>query len=263
MGHTLKVPFLDLSLQHRALREEISRVVEQTLSRGISFGAALDEFERDFARYCDCEHAIGVIPGPAALSFSPSSVGVGPGDEVITVPNSFIATVDSILYTGANVVLVDVDPKTFSSIHRRSSGRLPPEPKRLSCPLLRTAVRYGVDHRDRFASRTGRGGGRVPRARRHIRRTKAGLFGHAAAFLFYPTKMVTIGDGGAVRRTTPTLRPRCARCVTTASTSRTCSGRRIQLPARHDEGGVLGSSYRTSTVGTGGAERSRRTTGPG
>lgn len=201
MGQTLKVPFLDLSLQHRALRDEISRAVESTLSRGdFILGAPLDDFERDFARYCDCRHAVGVSSGTAALHLALLALGVGPGDEVITVPNSFIATVESVLYTGATAVLVDVDPHTFCidpagierAITPRTKAIIPVHLYGQPCDMesiMGIASNHGLfvvedacqAHGATFVGR------------------RVGSFGHVAAFSFYPTKNLgTIGDGGAI-----------------------------------------------------------------
>ena len=201
MGQKPAVPFLDLSLQHRALRSEIDAVVQRTLDRGdFILGSALGDFEHEFARYCDCEHAIGVSSGTAALHLALVALGVGPGDEVITVPNSFIATVESILYTGATAVLVDVDPETFCLDPTQLERAMTPRTKVIipvhlygqPCDMesiMSIAAQYGVAvvedacqaHGATFVGR------------------KMGSFGHAAAFSFYPTKNLgTIGDGGAL-----------------------------------------------------------------
>ncbi|HEX5131858.1 MAG TPA: DegT/DnrJ/EryC1/StrS family aminotransferase [Candidatus Krumholzibacteria bacterium] len=201
MGQKLTVPFLDLSLQHRALRDEIDAVVQRTLDRGdFILGSALGDFEQEFARYCDCEHAIGVSSGTAALHLALVALGVGPGDEVVTVPNSFIATVESILYTGATAVLADVDPDTFCldpallerAITPRTKAIIPVHLYGQPCDMesiMAIASRHGIAvvedacqaHGATFVGR------------------KMGSFGHAAAFSFYPTKNLgTIGDGGAL-----------------------------------------------------------------
>ena len=97
MGQKQRVPFMDLTLQHRELQGEISASVVQSIERGdFILGSSLEEFEHEFARYCGCEFAIGVSSGTSALHLALLAVGVGPGDEVVTVPNSFIATVEAI-----------------------------------------------------------------------------------------------------------------------------------------------------------------------
>ncbi len=201
MGYKPTVPFLDLSLQHRVLRAEIDAVVQRTLDRGdFVLGGALGDFEREFAQYCDCEHAVGLSSGTAALHMALVALGIGPGDEVVTVPNSFIATVEAILYTGATAVQVDVDPDTFCldpsllerAITPRTRAVIPVHLYGQPCDMesiMSIASRHGIAvvedacqaHGATFMGR------------------KVGSFGHAAAFSFYPTKNLgTIGDGGAL-----------------------------------------------------------------
>jgi dTDP-4-amino-4,6-dideoxygalactose transaminase len=208
MGQKRTVPFLDLTLQHRELREEIATAVERTIDRGdFILGASLEEFEREFARYCECEFAVGLNSGTAALHLALAALGVGPGDEVITVPNSFIATVEAIAYTGATPVLVDVSPDTFcldparleEAITRRTKAIIPVHLYGQPCDMesiSRIASQHGVAvvedacqaHGATFAGR------------------KTGSFGRAAAFSFYPTKNLgTIGDGGALTTNDPEL----------------------------------------------------------
>lgn len=201
MGFKQTVPFLDLTLQHQALRTEISAAVERTLDRGdFILGAPLEEFEREFARYCDCEHAVGLSSGTAALHLALVALGVGAGDEVVTVPNSFIATVEAILYTGATPVLVDVDPDTFTldpsqferAITPRTKAVVPVHLYGQPCDMesiLAIASRHGIAVVEDACQAHG--------ATFHGRKT--GSLGHAAAFSFYPTKNLgTIGDGGAL-----------------------------------------------------------------
>ena len=109
----MNIPFLDLKAQYNSIRDEIqkaiNKVMEQTAFAGGPFVA---EFEQAFARFCGSKHAIGVGNGTDALWLSLMSLGIGPGDEVITVPNTFIATAEAITCCGAKPVFVDVDPKT-------------------------------------------------------------------------------------------------------------------------------------------------------
>ncbi len=115
MAKTIRpVPFLDLRAQIRPLRAELdaamASVVDQT---AFILSDHLTAFERDFAAFCEVKHCIGVDSGTQALHLILRTLGVGPGDEVITVPNTFIATLEAIHYTGARPVLVDVDPDTW------------------------------------------------------------------------------------------------------------------------------------------------------
>lgn len=207
-GQKQTVPFLDLTLQHRQLRGEISAVVERTLDRGdFILGASLEEFEREFARYCDCEFAVGLNSGTAALHLALVALGVGAGDEVITVPNSFIATVESIIYTGATPVLVDVDPDTFCLDPARFEAAVTPRTKAVipvhlygqPCDMesiSAIAARHGIAIVEDACQAHGA----------TLNGRKTGSLGHAGAFSFYPTKNLgTIGDGGAVTTNDPEL----------------------------------------------------------
>ncbi|MEW6405413.1 MAG: DegT/DnrJ/EryC1/StrS family aminotransferase [Chloroflexota bacterium] len=109
----MKVPFLDLPGQHRLLEDELVAVFRDAL-RTASFigGAQVDGFEEEFARFCGTRHCVGVNSGTDALRFALMAAGIGPGDGVITVPNTFIATTEAISQTGAILIFVDVDERT-------------------------------------------------------------------------------------------------------------------------------------------------------
>lgn len=201
MGQKQRVPFLDLTLQHRELQDELTAAVTHTVERGdFILGASLDEFEREFARYCGCEFAIGVSSGTSALHLALLAVGAGPGSEVITVPNSFIATVESIMYTGATPVLVDVDPGTFCLDPARFEAAITPRTKAV-IPVHLYGQPCDMDAISAIAARHGiaviEDACQAHGATLAGRRT--GSLGTAGAFSFYPTKNLgTIGDGGAV-----------------------------------------------------------------
>jgi dTDP-4-amino-4,6-dideoxygalactose transaminase len=109
------IPFLDLKAQYASIKAEIDAAVFQTLeSSQFVLGEEVAAFEREFADYCDARHGIAVNSGTSALHVALLAAGVGPGDEVITVPFTFIATVAAIGYTGARPVLVDIEPSSFT-----------------------------------------------------------------------------------------------------------------------------------------------------
>jgi dTDP-4-amino-4,6-dideoxygalactose transaminase len=111
----MKVPFLDLKAQYESIKDEISEAIQQVLDTcAFAGGPFVEEFEKNFAQFCQCDHAIGVGSGTEALWIALLSLGVGPGDEVITVPNTFIATAEAISFCGATPVFVDVDEKTYT-----------------------------------------------------------------------------------------------------------------------------------------------------
>ena len=109
----MKVPFLDLKAQYEAIKAEILAEIQKVLeSTAFAGGPFVKAFEDDFARFCGCTHAVGVGNGTDALWAALISFGVGPGDEVITVPNTFIATAEAVSFCGATPVFVDVDERT-------------------------------------------------------------------------------------------------------------------------------------------------------
>jgi dTDP-4-amino-4,6-dideoxygalactose transaminase len=201
MGQNRRVPFVDLRAPLQDLRTEIDAAIRRTLdSTDFVLGKQLTEFEDEFARYCDCQHAIGVSSGTAALHLILVALGITRGDEVITVPNTFVATVEAILYTGATPVFADVDERTYcidpAAIERaitpRTKAILPVHIFGQPCDMesvTKVARRHGVEvvedacqaHGATFMGR------------------KVGSLGRAAAFSFYPTKNLgAIGDAGAI-----------------------------------------------------------------
>lgn len=110
-----KVPYLDLHAQHAPIKDEILAAVSGVIDRNaFVLGSEVENFERDFARFCDAHHCVGVNTGTAALHLALLAHNIGPGDEVITQTNTFIATVASILYSGATPVLVDIAPDSYT-----------------------------------------------------------------------------------------------------------------------------------------------------
>jgi len=111
----VKVPFLDLNSQHAPLRGEIVDAINEVIDSGaFAGGPFVTQFEDDFAAYCRCRHAVGVGSGTDALWLALLALGVGPGDEVITVPSTFMATAEAITYCGAKPVFVDIDALTYT-----------------------------------------------------------------------------------------------------------------------------------------------------
>jgi dTDP-4-amino-4,6-dideoxygalactose transaminase len=111
---SLQVPLVDLRAQYLALKPEIMAAFETVLDgMHLFLGPRLHEFEQTFARYCGCNYGVGVSSGTDALALALRACNIGPGDEVITVSNTFIATVEAIAMVGATPVFVDVDPETY------------------------------------------------------------------------------------------------------------------------------------------------------
>jgi dTDP-4-amino-4,6-dideoxygalactose transaminase len=109
------IPFLDLISPHRELKKELLAICEQAFdTAGFVGGPMVKNFEEEFARFCTVKHCVAVNSGTDALRFAYIAGGVKPGDEVITVPNTFIATSESISQTGAFPVFVDIDGQTYN-----------------------------------------------------------------------------------------------------------------------------------------------------
>jgi dTDP-4-amino-4,6-dideoxygalactose transaminase len=197
----MSVPFVDLGAQQRALARELNAVASDMLGRtDWVLGHDLEAFEREFADYCGAAHAVGVDSGLSALELILRGYGIGPGDEVITAANTFIATALAISHAGARPVLVDVDPHTYNLdpelveavVTARTRAIMPVhlygQPADMES-LGEIADRHGLLVIEDAAQAHG--------ARHRGRR--AGSLGHAAGFSFYPAKNLgALGDGGAV-----------------------------------------------------------------
>ncbi len=111
----MEVPILDLTAQHERIEPELMETVRDVISENaFIMGEELEQFESEFADFCDVDHCIGVSSGTDALRLALHAAGIGDGDEVITVPVTFIATVEAICSVGAEPVFVDVDPETYT-----------------------------------------------------------------------------------------------------------------------------------------------------
>jgi dTDP-4-amino-4,6-dideoxygalactose transaminase len=111
---SLKIPLVDLQAHYSVLKPEIMAALEEVLdSMQLFLGPQVKAFEQNFATYCQCQYAVGVSSGTDALAIALRACDIGPGDEVITVANTFIATVEAIALVGAKPVFVDVDPETY------------------------------------------------------------------------------------------------------------------------------------------------------
>ncbi|MCK4846039.1 MAG: DegT/DnrJ/EryC1/StrS family aminotransferase [Deltaproteobacteria bacterium] len=111
----MNVPILNLKRQYESIKDELTEAMNSVLeAQNFILGAQVKELETDIAKYTGAKYAIGVGSGTDALLLAMKAAGIGPGDEVITTPFTFVATADTILLTGATPVFVDVDPKTFN-----------------------------------------------------------------------------------------------------------------------------------------------------
>jgi dTDP-4-amino-4,6-dideoxygalactose transaminase len=195
------IPFVDLKAQYLSIKDEINDAVA-TVLEGCQFilGEEVESFEREFASYCRVEHALGVNSGTSALHLALLAAGVGPGDEVITVTFTFVATAAAIRYAGARPVFVDVTPGSYtmdpSQVERAITSRtktIIPVHLYGQCadmePILEIARRHGLIVIEDAAQAHGA----------EYRGRRAGSFGDLACFSFYPGKNLgATGEGGAV-----------------------------------------------------------------
>ena len=204
----MSVPFVDLSRLHQPIAAELEAALAQVVA-GDDFilGRALERFEERFAAYCGCAHAVGVGSGTAALHLTLLACGVGSGDEVITVPNTFAATAFAISYTGARPVFVDVDARTHTidadqvraAVTERTRAIIPVHlygyPADME-PLLCLARERGLTVVEDACQAHGA----------TLRGRRVGSFGTAGCFSFYPAKNLgAFGDGGLVATDDPGL----------------------------------------------------------
>jgi len=111
----MKVTFIDLRAQYESIKDEVALAIQQVLdSSAFAGGPFVGQFEKEFASFCQCKYAIGVGSGTEALWLTLLALGIGPGDEVITVPNTFIATAEAISFCGAKPLFVDIDKSTYT-----------------------------------------------------------------------------------------------------------------------------------------------------
>ncbi len=115
MANATKIPFLDLVTPHQELEAELLAVVKEAFrSAGFIGGPMVEDFEREFAAFCNTEYCVGVNSGTDALRFAFMAAGVEPGDIIVTVPHTFIATTEAISQAGAQIAFVDIDEQTYT-----------------------------------------------------------------------------------------------------------------------------------------------------
>ena len=195
----MRVPFVDLGEQQRSLAAELEPLLRGLLERtDWVLGADVERFEREFAGYCGAAHAIGTDCGLSALELLLRAYGIGPGDEVVTAANTFVATVLAISHAGATPVLADVDPRTYT-LDPAALGRAITPRTRAVIPVHLYGQPADMDAIGALADRHGlvviEDACQAHGAR--YKGERAGALGHAAAFSFYPGKNLgALGDGG-------------------------------------------------------------------
>lgn len=216
-GWIMEISFLDLKTPHRELEEELVSVFRECL-RSASFvgGLQVQAFEEEFAQFCETKYSVAVNSGTDALRFALIAAAIGHGDDVITVPNTFIATAEAISQTGATVAFVDIDERTYNmdpnkledylKFRNRQSTIRNGRPKAV-LPVHLYGQSADMDSILDIANRYGlmviedacQAHGALYYSRKDERWKRAGSMGLAAAFSFYPGKNLgACGEAGAV-----------------------------------------------------------------
>ena len=195
----MAVPFVDLKAQYHSIKAEIDAALIGTMeSCAFTLGPEVAQLEKDFAVYAGTTYAAGVNNGTSALHLALLAAGVGPGDEVITVPFTFIASASAIHYTGAKPVFVDIDPVTFTMDPAAIEAAITPRTKAIvpvhlfgqmadMDPIMAIAKKHNLFVLEDAAQAHGA----------EYNGKRAGSIGDAAGFSFYPGKnMGAAGEGG-------------------------------------------------------------------
>ncbi len=195
------IPFLDLKAQYASIKDEIDAAVLGVLaSAQYVLGPEVSQFEEEFAAYCDAKHAVAVNTGTSALHLALLAAGVGPGDEVITVPFTFVATVSAICYAGALPVFVDVEPVTLTMDPAKLEAAITPRTKAIMPvhlygqmadmdAIMAIGRRHGIAVIEDACQAHGA----------EYKGHRAGSIGVSGCFSFYPGKNLgACGEGGII-----------------------------------------------------------------
>jgi dTDP-4-amino-4,6-dideoxygalactose transaminase len=204
----IKVPYLDLKAQYRSIKPEIDAAIARVLDSGqFVLGPEVAGFEQDFAAHCGTTECIGLNSGTSALHLALLAAGVGPGDEVITVPFTFVASVAAVVYAGARPVLVDIEPRSFNMDPSAIEAAITPRTKAIlpvhlygqsadMDPIMEIARRHRLVVIEDAAQAHGA----------KYKNRPVGSIGDMACFSFYPGKNLgAYGEGGAVTTNNPGL----------------------------------------------------------
>ncbi|NLN75549.1 MAG: DegT/DnrJ/EryC1/StrS family aminotransferase [Armatimonadetes bacterium] len=195
------VQFVDLKAQHDSLRRELFDAITNVIDNSaFIMGPAIKELEKNFADFCGCKHAIGCSSGTSALNLALWAIEVGPEDEVITIPHTFIATTEAICVRGAKPVFVDIDPATYTMDMSKLEAAITPKTKAIipvhlyghptdMDPLLAIAKKHGLKVIEDCAQAHGA----------EYKGRRVGTMGDIGCFSFFPGKNIgAMGDAGAM-----------------------------------------------------------------
>ena len=197
----IPIPLLDLKSQYSSIKDEINAAITRVLdSQQFILGKEVEALETELAEYCQCKYAFGVSSGTDALLLSLMTIGIKPGDEVITTPYSFFSTSGSIVRVGGIPVYVDIDPATYNIHANQIETKVTSRTKAIipvhlagqmadMDPIMEVAERYGLHVIEDACQAIGS----------DYKGRKAGSIGHFGCFSFYPSKNLGgYGDSGLV-----------------------------------------------------------------
>ena len=197
----MNVVFVDLQAQYASIKSEIDKVISDVITQTAFIGGAhLQSFEAAFAQFCNVKHCVGVGNGTDAIFIALKALGIGQGDEVITVANSFIATSEAITATGARVVFVDINPKTYNIDTKQIESKVTSKTKAIipvhlyGQPVdMDSILAIAKTHKLKVIEDAAQAHGAIYKGRR------IGSLGDVACFSFYPGKNLgAYGDAGAI-----------------------------------------------------------------
>jgi len=195
------IPLVDLTAQYKLIEKQVKLEMDKVLSKGdFILGEAVSKFEESFSCFCDSKYSVGVSSGTEALFLSLVALDIKPEDEVITVANTFVATVFAVSYTGAKPVLVDIDPDTFNIDLEKIEEKITASTKAIMpVHLYGRAVdmdklmALAKEHNLKVIEDAAQAHGALHKNR------KVGSFGATGCFSFYPGKNLgAYGDAGAI-----------------------------------------------------------------
>lgn len=195
------IPFVDLKAQYDSIKDEIDEAIQNILNTtSFIMGKELEKFEEEFASFCNTKYAIGVANGSDALILTLRACSISEGDEVITVPHTFIATTEAITHIGGKIVFVDISPKTYTIDVSKTEEKITEKTKAIILvhlygqpadmdPILKIAKKYDLKVIEDAAQAHGA----------EYKGEKVGSIGDVACFSFYPGKNLgAYGDAGMI-----------------------------------------------------------------
>jgi dTDP-4-amino-4,6-dideoxygalactose transaminase len=208
----MKVNFLDLKKQYESIKTDIDEAIKKVIDRtAFAGGPFVQQFEEEFASYCGTAHAVGVGSGTEALWLALLALDIGQGDEVITIPNTFIATAEAISFAGATPIFVDIDRKTFTMDPAKIEEAITPKTKAIipvqlfgqmsdMDPIMDIAKKHNLHVIEDACQAHGA----------EYKGKRAGSIGIMGAFSFYPGKNLgAYGEGGGITTNNKELADKC------------------------------------------------------